>query len=73
MTPETRRAQDAATEAAAGHQVHPEPGGLNGRAARAHDQADALKANGADADSQIGADMLASALTSAALCDPANC
>jgi hypothetical protein len=50
-----RVAQDAAVEAAAGRQVQPEPGGLAGRAARAHDAGDAA---------------LAKALTDAALAEP---
>jgi len=69
MSPETQHAQDAAVEAAAGRQIHPEPGGLNGRAARAHDQAAAAMAAG-DIDAAIGADQLAAALTSAALSEP---
>ena len=69
MTPETRRAQDLAVEAAAGRQVQPEPGGLNGRALRAHDEAEAAFEAG-DIDTAIGADMIASALSDAALCEP---
>jgi hypothetical protein len=71
MNPETQRAQDAAVAAAAGRKLTPEPGGLNGRAARAHDHAEELKRNGSPVDELIGgADMLASALTNAALCEP---
>jgi hypothetical protein len=69
MNPETRRAQDAAVEAAAGRELTPEPGGLNGRAARAHHDADAAFEAG-DIDGAIGADMHASALTDAALAEP---
>jgi len=68
MNPETRRVQDAAVEAAAGRELTPEPGGLNGRAVRAHDQAEAAFDAG-DIDTAIGAEQLASALTSAALCE----
>lgn len=70
MNPETQRTQDAAVEAAAGREVRPEPGGLDGRAVRAHDEAEELKRNGADVDVQIGAEQLAVALTNAALCEP---
>lgn len=69
MNPETERAQHAAV-AAAGRELTPEPGGLNGRAVRAHDEAEALKRNGADLDEVIGAEMLAAALTDAALSEP---
>jgi hypothetical protein len=68
--PETQRAHDAAVEAAAGRELRPEPGGLDGRAVRAHDEAEALKRNGADVDEQIGAEQLAAALTNAALSAP---
>ena len=69
MNPETLRAQDAAVDAAAGRELTPEPGGLNGRAVRAHDEAEAAFDIG-DIDGAFGADMLAQALTNAALCEP---
>jgi hypothetical protein len=61
-----QRAQDRAIEAAAGRELQPHSRGLSGRAADAHDQA--LKAKGID--EQIGAEMLAQALTDAALAEP---
>ena len=69
MNSETQRAQDAAVDAAAG-ELTPHPHGLAGRVADAHDEAEAAKLNGASLDEQIGAEMLASALTDAALFDP---
>ncbi|QOF28813.1 Uncharacterised protein [Mycobacteroides abscessus subsp. abscessus] len=69
MNPETQRAQDAAVAAAADRELTPEPGGLCGRALRAHDEVLAAFEAG-DLDGAIGADMLAAALTIAAHCEP---
>ena len=71
MTPdELRAAQDAAIEAAAasGRTIEPTVGGLGGRAAAEHDRAIAALDAG-DIDAAIGAEMLADALTAAALAD----
>jgi hypothetical protein len=62
MTPETRCDQDAAVDAAAGRKLTPEPGGLDGHAARAHFNAATAFAVG-DIDGAIGGDMLAAALS----------
>jgi hypothetical protein len=69
MTPdpeELQALQDAAVAAAADRTLTPHPGGLPGRVADAHREAAESLAAG-DIDGAIGADMLATALTDAAL------
>jgi hypothetical protein len=61
-----RAALDAAIAAAGDKQLAPHPGGIAGRVADAHREAAEALAIG-DIDGAIGADMLAAALTDAAL------
>ena len=71
MNPETERlkAQQDAAFADCHRMMTPEPGGLAGRVARAHDEAAEALAVG-DIDGAIGADMLAASLSDAVLCEP---